>query len=359
MKRALRIIWMLAMALGPVAAHADQIFVFAGHTYKIITQPASWNAASTAAAKMQVAGHTGYLARVDSERENRAIFEAVSSHLTKSQLARTLAEDGSDAPFIWLGGSDAEREGEWVWSNNGDPFWSGDFNGSPISGRYTNWGVQPDSATGAEDGLAMGLNDWPEPFYDLGAAGQWNDLDTDTTLIYVVEFDGKTDLRFSIEEPVEGGVHSGIGLIRGWAVSSNAIERVEVFVDDEYRFDIPYGGKRDDVGNLFPDIGDSHNSGYATAVNFNGLGKGEHQLTIRVTDEFGSEIERSVDFEVTRFDNSFIGKEDSVELGWSRVYVMGETLNIRNALIQGKPYNITLKWRTSSQGFEIIDIEKK
>ena len=77
MKRALLTIWMLAMAIGPVAAHADQIFVFAGHTYKIITQPASWNAASIAAAKMQVAGHTGYLARVDSERENRAIAAAI------------------------------------------------------------------------------------------------------------------------------------------------------------------------------------------------------------------------------------------------------------------------------------------
>ena len=359
MKGPLLTIWLLAMALGPVVAHADQIFVFEGHTYKIITQPASWNAASAAASKMQLAGHAGYLARIDSERENSAVFEAVSSHLTKSQLARTLADDGSDAPFIWLGGSDAEREGEWVWSNNGDPFWSGDFNGSPISGRYTNWGVQPDSATGAEDGLAMGLDDWPEPFYDLGAAGQWNDLDTDTALIYVVEFDGKTDLRFSIEEPVEGGVHSGVGLIRGWAVSSNAIERIEVFVDDEYRFDIPYGGRRGDVGNLFPDIDASENSGYATAVNFNALGKGEHQLAIRVTDGFGSVSERSVDFEVTRFDKGFLRKEDMVELGWSRVTGMGDTLSIREALIDGAYYNITLQWKTASQAFEIVYIEKK
>jgi hypothetical protein len=356
MKRALRTIWMLAMALGPVVAHADKIFVFEGHTYKIITQPASWHAASTAATKMQLAGHSGYLARIDSDRENLAVFEAVLSHLTKSQLKRTLADDGSDAPFIWLGGSDSEREGEWVWSNNGDPFWSGDFNGSPISGRYTNWGVQPDSASGSEDGLAMGLNDWPEPFYDLGAAGQWNDLDTDTKLVYVVEFDGKTDLRLSIEEPVAGGIHSGVGLIRGWAVSSNAIERIEVFVDNEYRFDIPYGGKRNDVGNLFRDIDNSENSGYATAVNFNALGKGEHQLTVRVTDGFGSISERSVDFEVTHFHKRFISKSDTVELGWSKITGMGDSLTIRGVLIDREYYDITLQWQSASQAFEILEI---
>ena len=35
---------------------------------------------------------------------------------------------------------------------------------------------------------------------------------------------------------------TGIGMIRGWAVSSDAIERVEVFVDGEYLYDIPHGG---------------------------------------------------------------------------------------------------------------------
>ena len=359
MKRALLTIWMLAMALGSVAAHADQIFVFEGHTYKIITRPASWNAASAAASKMNVAGHTGYLARIDSDRENQAVFEAVSSHLTKSQLARTLAEDGSDAPFIWLGGSDAEREGEWVWSNNGDAFWSGDFNGSPVSGRYNNWGVQPDSATGSEDGLAMGLNDWPEPFYDLGAAGQWNDLDTDTALSYVVEFDGQTDLRVTIEEPVNRGVHSGIGTIRGWAVSSNPIERIEVFLDGEYLYDIPYGGKRNDVGHRYSDIPDSENSGYATTVNYNALPQGEHRLRIRVTDSFGSVIQRTADFEVTRFEKPYIGRNDSVELGWSRIYRAGDALTIEEAVVDGKLYTITLRWQTSSQKFEIVRIEER
>jgi hypothetical protein len=358
MTRALLTIWMLAMALGPVVTHADQIFVFEGHTYKIVTNPASWDAASAAAAKMQLAGVSGYLARIDSQRENRAVFKAISSQLTQGEISKTLANDGSDAPFIWLGGTDAEREGEWVWSNNGDPFWSGDFNGLPVSGRYSNWGVQPDSATGAEDGLAMALTDWPEPFYDLGSGGQWNDLDTATELFYVVEFDRTTDLRFSIEEPVERKVHSGIGLIRGWAVSTDQIERVEVFINDQYRFDIPHGGKRTDVGNLFKQIPGSENSGFASAVNFNTLGFGLHEIRIRVTDGFGSVSERKTMFEVTRFDKTFLNKDDQVELGFSRINGLGNLLIIREALVDGEYYNIFLRWSTASQAFEIDYIEK-
>ena len=343
----------------PLQGIADSIFVFQQHTYKIVDTPSSSATASAAASKMRVGEHQGYLARVDSARENQAILEALSAHLSEKQLASTLANDGSEAPFAWLGGSDAASEGQWVWENNGDKFWSGDFNGSPVDGRFNNWGMQPDSASGNEDSLAIGLADWPEPFYDLGSVGQWNDLDGNNRLVYVVEFDGKSDLRVAIEEPVMGGVHSGVGLIRGWAVSSNPIERVEVYVDDEYRFDIPYGGLRDDVGSVFSDIPNSNESGYATAVNFSALDKGEHALTIRVTDSFGSAIERTTQFEATRFDKPFLGPDDAVELGWSRVTGMGDTLSVREALIDGEYYNMTLQWRTASEAFEIVYIEKK
>lgn len=343
----------------PLQGTADSIFVFQQHTYKIVDTPSSWATASAAASKMRVGEHQGYLARVDSARENQAILEALSAHLSEKQLASTLANDGSEAPFAWLGGSDSASEGQWVWENNGDVFWSGDFNGGPVGGRYNNWGIQPDSGSGNEDALAIGLTDWPEPFYDLGSAGQWNDLDGNNRLVYVVEFDGKSDLRVAIEEPVMGGVHSGVGLIRGWAVSSNPIERVEVYVDDEYRFDVPYGGLRDDVGSVFPDIPNSNESGYATAVNFSALDKGEHALTIRVTDRFGSIKERTTRFEAARFHKPFLGSDTTMELGWARVDGTSDKITILGALIDDEYYNVVLQWRTSSQSFEIVYIDEQ
>lgn len=348
-------VFLLSGLLSGVAL-ADTIFKHGGHTYKIVTEPASWADASERAGGMTLGSNVGYLARIDSARENAAILDAVMNHLSEEQLEQTLAEDGSDAPFIWLGGSDAEAEGVWVWSNNGDQFWSGDFNGSGVADRYTNWGVQPDSATGEEDALAMGLRDWPEPFFDLGSTGQWNDLDVSTTLVYVVEFDGTSDLRVAIEEPSAGGMHSGIGMIRGWAVSSDPIESVEVFVDGEYLFDIPHGGKRRDVGSIFEEIPNSDQSGYASAVNFSGLDKGDHDLLIRVTDSFGSVVERSVEFGVTRFEKSYISADDYVELGWAGISALGRGINIRGAWIGEQTYDITLEWRSKSQRFEITSI---
>ena len=161
-----------ALTLLPAGAHADLVFEHDGHTYQLVTSPATWHQASTAAEAMTLGGNIGYLARIDSASENQAILTAVSAHLSPAQLAETIPNDGSDAAFVWLGGSDQDKEGQWVWTNNGDPFWQGDFNGAAVGGRYTNWGVQPDNAGGTEDALAMGLADWPEPFYDLGDTGQ-------------------------------------------------------------------------------------------------------------------------------------------------------------------------------------------
>ncbi len=348
-----------ALAFISADALADAIFQHSGHTYKIITEPASWSDASNMASEMTLGGHRGYLARVDSARENAAIFKAIIDHISPEQIESSLAEDGSGAPFIWLGGSDSVEEGTWVWSNNGDSFWRGDFNGTSVEGRFTNWGVQPDSATGAEDGLAMGLADWPAPFYDLGSSGQWNDLDINTQLMYVVEFDGKSDLRIAVEEPVQGGMHSGIGMIRGWAVSSNDIDRIEVYIDGEFVFDIPHGGLRRDVGDIFEDIQGSSESGYASAVNFNGLTKGDHELTIRATDNFGSVKERSVEFGVTRFNESYISEDEYIELGWAGFSALGRSISIRGARIGDEYYDISLEWKSSSQNFEITSIRQR
>jgi hypothetical protein len=38
---------------------------------------------------------------------------------------------------------------------------------------------------------------------------------------------------------------------------------------------------------------------------------------------------------------------------------MGDTLSVREALIDGEYYNITLQWRTASQSFEIVYVDKK
>ena len=297
------------LTLLPAGAHADLVFEHGGHTYRLVELPATWAEATSAAKAMTLAGDPGYLARIDSAAENQAILEAVISHLSPAQLANSIPNDGSEAAFVWLGGSDAGREGQWTWTNNGDLFWQGDFNGAPVSGSYTNWGIQPDDAAGAENALAMSLAGWPEPFYDLGAIGQWNDLQAGNRLVYVIEFDAVVEpLIAELDQPVDQGVYTGVGMIRGWALSEEEVERIEVFIDGRYAFDAPYGDPREDVGYAYPEINGSSTSGFSVPFRYSALSAGEHTISVIVTDGFGDRVERSATFDVVRFEPFFVGK---------------------------------------------------
>ena len=77
--------------------------------------------------------------------------------------------------------------------------------------------------------------------------------------------------RAALEEPLEGQVHTGVGNLRGWALASEGIARVEVLIDGQYAFDAPYGGPRGDVGAAFPDVIDADRSGFSLAFNYSDL----------------------------------------------------------------------------------------
>ena len=111
---------------------------------------------------------------------------------------------------------------------------------------------------------------------------------------------------------------------------------MEIFIDGAFLFDIPHGGARSDVGNAFPEIENAALSGYASAVNYNNLSSGGHELIVRATDSFGSTIERTIDFEVVRFEKSFISAADDFELGWAGLRSLGKSVNIYGAIIDGE-----------------------
>ena len=352
-----RTIAAIALLLLSAGASADLIFEHKGHTYKLVENPASWDDATATAAEMSLGEEAGYLARIDSAAENQAIVSALSTHLSPAQLANSIPNDVSEAPFVWIGGSDEEREGQWLWSNNGDPFWQGNFNGKPIAGRYTNWGVQPDNAGGAENALAMGLANWPAPFYDLGSTGQWNDLEADNQLLYLVEFDTVTKpLRASLSEPRNNGVHSGVGMIHGWALSEEGVERIQVFIDEEYAFDVPYGDPRADIEKAFPDINGSSTSGFSVPFRYSTLSAGQHTVSVVVTDEFGAQVERSSTFEVVRFDMAYLNIANTPSLDWSYVSGFSDFITVRSAQVGDQAYDLVLAWQTQTQTFEIVEI---
>ena len=171
-------------------------------------------------------------------------------------------------------------------------------------------------------------------------------------------------LQLILESPVESDTYSGVSTLRGWAVAEEGISKVDIYIDGNFFQSAPYGGKRDDVGSVFPEINDSDQSGFALAFNFSDLSAGTH--TIRVEAEtnssggFGDSESRSLSrtsqFQVTKFPSPFLPAEQSPDLSGASCVISEQTVHILDTLVDGSVYDVSLQWRTADQGFQIQEI---
>ena len=163
-------------------------------------------------------------------------------------------------------------------------------------------------------------------------------------------------LRVVLEEPVAGETHGGVGNLRGWAVASEGIEKVEIWIDGAYAFDAPYGGARGDVGAAFPDVNDSDRSGFSLAYAYSTLTAGAHTISAVALDGAGESRESLANFDVVKFEEDFISDPNAVDLGGATCSASADEFLLTDALVSGTLYDIVLKWRTAEQGFEIVEI---
>lgn len=170
-------------------ASASKIYTFTydNRTYEIVKENKSWSDAASCAVE-----RGGKLAEINDAAENTAIQNALDN--AGIILSETVALDGGNASYVWLGGNDISSEGTWVWDgdNTGTTtdFWSGNACGSAVNSAYTNWGKpplggpnqEPDDFNSNQDGLGMALTSWP-----YGSKSEWNDISTSNSLFYVVK----------------------------------------------------------------------------------------------------------------------------------------------------------------------------
>ena len=159
-------------------------FTFDGRQYEIVANNMSWeNAAIYAVEK------GGSLAHIESFKEQNAIFKELIEN-SSIDFSKSIAEESGSAK-IWLGGSDKDEEGKWIWDGNNDgsgaQFFQGDFfEGDVVNNSYANWGSKREPDNFGFDGqhaLAMGMTDWI-----FGSAGQWNDLRSSNLLYFLIEY---------------------------------------------------------------------------------------------------------------------------------------------------------------------------
>ena len=77
-----------------------------------------------------------------------------------------------------------------------------------------------------------------------------------------------------------------------------------------------------------------------------------------MTDRLGDRIEHSASFEVVRFEQSFLYKENTPNMNWSLASSYANYITVRGVEVSGSTYSVTLRWQTMTQSFEIINIVK-
>lgn len=162
--------------------------------------------------------------------------------------------------------------------------------------------------------------------------------------------------RISLEEPISGQVHTGVGNLRGWAVASDGITKVDILIDGVLAFEAPYGGSRGDVGGAFPDVAASSESGFSLAYNYSGLVAGPHTVTAVAHNALGETQESSASFDVVRFESSFIADPSAVNLSNGSCTLSSDEISVIDARVEGSLIDLILKWRPAEQGFEIVEI---
>lgn len=165
------------------------------------------------------------------------------------------------------------------------------------------------------------------------------------------------DIVLTLEEPTDNITYSGVANIRGWVVGSVGIERVELYVDGVFETDIPSGGLRLDVSDMFPNYPDSSKSGFSMAFNYSHLTAGQHTVLIQAIDKSGVSKDASAAFNIARFDSSFISDPTKVSLNGATISHDNQSIiTINNLTADGKTYDIRLDWRTAMQGYAITRI---
>lgn len=168
-------------------ASADHVhaFTYDGKNYELIKLNRNWDLAASCAVE-----RGGYLAEINDANENTALFNEISTK-TNIDPDNTIASDGGSASYIWLGANDLDKEGSWYWDGDNDgtgvQFWEGDASGMAVDDLFSKWGNEPDDSDG-QDGLGLGITQWPISTGSLGSAGQWNDIDVNNQLYFLIEY---------------------------------------------------------------------------------------------------------------------------------------------------------------------------
>lgn len=189
-------------ALAQCASAANIVTVITnGKKYQVVKENKTWASAASCAVSLG-----GYLVEINSQAEQDSVYHAITSVANVASNYTTVS-DGGGIAYVWIGASDVNTEGTWIWNGDGattgTTFFTGQGsagtnNGAVVNSLYNNWGgtsagpttKEPDNFSNNQDAAAIALAGWPafNPGF-LGVANEWNDINATNSIYFVVEFD--------------------------------------------------------------------------------------------------------------------------------------------------------------------------
>jgi hypothetical protein len=154
-----------------------------------------------------------------------------------------------------------------------------------------------------------------------------------------------------LENPLDGTTVFGITTIHGWAIDGKGIKKVELFVDDQYICDIPYGSTRKDVQQAYPNYPLGENSGFGTIINYSLLTEGLHTIKVRLHNLDGETKDLSANILVEKFHGEFVSEINPNERWFYNVSV-----DVNGVI---KKYDVLIQWSNETQSFVIKRVVPK
>lgn len=145
------------------------------------------------------------------------------------------------------------------------------------------------------------------------------------------------DFKFNLEQPASGSTVGGVAVLRGWAcwVAGSVIRNVSYQIDDLPVSQVPYGSGRKDTKTACD--GKTKN-GFATVVNWNRFGNGEHTLKLFVNDELVEERTFTV-----------FGVAESYQTDLSGEYELED--------FPAPGQTAVVRWSTAAQDFVLVSVK--
>ena len=170
-------------------------FTFNNATYELVKEAKTWSEAADCAVQ-----RGGKLVEINNQAEQDAVYNAILDASVPVNYTTVIC--GGGIAYVWTGATDSNTEGTWLWDGDNDNvgvnFYigqgtAGDGDGQVENNAYVNWGTiagsEPDNFSYAgycdndQDAVGIALDSWPH-----GNAGEWNDIQNDEMLYYIIEY---------------------------------------------------------------------------------------------------------------------------------------------------------------------------